>query len=55
MPRAKKTTTAKKRAPRKKARRGERRTQIDRRSDAGDAFWKKVVDGFKKLLSSPFK
>ena len=52
MPRAKKTTTAKKRAPRKTQR---RKTQDRRRSNPGDIFWTKVVKGFEKLLESPFK
>jgi len=53
MPRAKKkTTTAKKRAPRKSSR---RKTSDRRRSNPGDIFWTKVVNGFKKLLSPAFK
>ena len=51
MPRAKKTTT-KKRAPRKSSR---RKTSDRRRSNPGDIFWTKVVNGFKKLLSPAFK
>ena len=53
MPRAKKkTTTTKKRAPRKT----QRRNTSDRRRviHPGDAFWTKVVNGFKKLLSPAF-
>ena len=52
MPRAKQTTTAKKRAPRKTQR---RKSQDRRRSNPGDIFWTKVVKGFEKLLESPFK
>ena len=52
MPRAKKTTTAKKRAPRKNIR---RKTQDRRRSNPGDVFWTKVIEGFEKFLESPFK
>tara|TARA_B100001123_G_C14584107_1_gene739318 strand:+ start:373 stop:570 length:198 start_codon:yes stop_codon:yes gene_type:complete len=65
MPRAKKKTTTKKPTTRKKARKGERRASTDRRKKSGnivgnfrgseDIFWKKVRDGFKKLLESPFK
>ena len=61
MPRAKKTTTPKKRTTRKT----QRRKTSDRRKKSGnivgnfrgseDIFWKKVRDGFKKLLESPFK
>tara|TARA_B100001996_G_C18441830_1_gene508696 strand:+ start:199 stop:360 length:162 start_codon:yes stop_codon:yes gene_type:complete len=53
MPRAKKkTTTTKKRAPRKTQR---RKSQDRRRSNPGDVFWTKVIEGFEKLLESPFK
>ena len=62
MPRAKKKTAVK--TTRKKARKGDRRTPSDRRKKSGnivgnfrgseDIFWKKVRDGFKKLLESPF-
>jgi len=52
MPRAKKTTT-KKRPTRKAAPR--RKAQDRRRSNPGDVFWAKVVNGFKKFLESPFK
>jgi hypothetical protein len=53
MPRAKKkTATTKKRAPRKSSR---RKTSDRRRSNPGDIFWTKVVNGFKKLLSPAFK
>ena len=61
MPRAKKTTTPKKRTTRKT----QRRKTSDRRRKSGnivgnfrgseDIFWTKVVNGFKKLLESPFK
>ena len=49
MPRAKKTTT-KKRVGRKV----QRRETTDRRR-VEDVFWNKVIEGFKKLLSPPFK
>ena len=53
MPRAKKkTTTTKKRAPRKSSR---RKTKDRRRSNPGDVFWTKVINGFKKVFESPFK
>ena len=53
MPRAKKkTTTTKKRAGRKTTPR--RKTTERRRSEPGDVFWTKVVNGFKKLLSPAF-
>ena len=65
MPRAKKKTTTKKPTTRKKARKGERRASTDRRKKSGnivgnfrgseDIFWTKVVNGFMKLLESPFK
>ena len=61
MPRAKKTTPPKKRTTRKT----QRRKTSDRRKKSGnivgnfrgseDIFWTKVVNGFKKLLESPFK
>ena len=57
MLRAKKTTTkkttTKKRPTRKAAPR--RKAQDRRRSNPGDVFWVKVVNGFKKFLESPFK
>jgi len=54
MPRAKKkTTTFKKSASRKTTPR--RKTSDRRRSELGDVFWTKVVNGFKKILESPFK
>ena len=53
MPRAKKTTATKKRAGRKSTPR--RKTSDRRRSEPGDVFWTKVVNGFKKFLESPFK
>jgi len=54
MPRAKKkTTTMKKSASRKTKPR--RKTADRRRSEPGDVFWTKVVNGFKKLLSPAFK
>ena len=58
MPRAKKKTTTKKtttkkRAPRKTTSR--RKTTDRRRSEPGDVFWTKVINGFKKFLESPFK
>ena len=54
MPRAKKkTTTFKKSASRKTTPR--RKTSDRRRSEPGDVFWTKVVNGFKKFLESPFK
>jgi hypothetical protein len=53
MPRAKKKTTTKKRAGRKTTPR--RKTTERRRSEPGDVFWTKVVNGFKKLLSPAFK
>ena len=53
MPRAKKkTTTTKKRVGRKTTPR--RKTSSRRRSEPGDVFWDKVVNGFKKLLSPAF-
>ena len=54
MPRAKKKTTAiKKSASRKSA---PRRKTTDRRIiNPGDVFWTKVVNGFKKFLSTAFK
>jgi BRCT domain type II-containing protein len=52
MPRAKKTSmrksTSRKTTPRRK-------TSSRRRSEPGDVFWDKVVNGFKKLLSPAFK
>jgi hypothetical protein len=54
MPRAKKkTTTTKKRAGRKTTPR--RKTTERRRSEPGDVFWTKVINGFNKFLESPFK
>ena len=54
MPRAKKkTTTTGKRSGRKTTAR--RKTTDRRRSEPGDVFWTKVVNGFKKLLSPAFK
>ena len=54
MPRAKKkTTTFKKSASRKTTPR--RKTSDRRRSEPGDVFWTKVVNGFKEFLESPFK
>ena len=54
MPRAKKkTTTTKKRPGRKTTPR--RKTSDRRRSNPGDVFWAKVMNGFKKFLESPFK
>ena len=54
MPRAKKkTTTTKKRAGRKTTPR--RKTSDRRRSEPGDVFWTKVINGFNKFLESPFK
>ena len=53
MPRAKKVNsqyTIKKPVSRK----GQRRNVTTRRRDE-DVFWNKVIEGFKKLLSSPFK
>ena len=49
MPRAKKATTNK-----RVGRKVQRRVASDRRR-VEDAFWNKVIAGFKKLLSSPFK
>jgi hypothetical protein len=49
MPRAKKATTNK-----RVGRKVQRRVASDRRR-VEDAFWDKVINGFKKLLSSPFK
>jgi hypothetical protein len=55
MPRAKKTTAKKtamkKSTPRKTTR---RKTTGRRRSEPGDVFWDKVVNGFKKFLSPAF-
>ena len=54
MPRAKKkTTTFKKSASRKTTPR--RKTSDRRRSEPGDVFWTKVINGFKKVFESPFK
>jgi len=53
MPRAKKKTTTKKRVGRKTASR--RKTEDRRRSNPGDVFWTKVINGFKKVFESPFK
>ena len=53
MPRAKKKTTTKKRAGRKTTSR--RKTADRRRSEPGDVFWTKVINGFKKVFESPFK
>jgi BRCT domain type II-containing protein len=54
MPRAKKkTTTFKKSASRKTTPR--RKTSDRRRSEPGDIFRTKVINGFKKFLESPFK
>ena len=47
MPRAKKSVSRK--TTRRKA------TDRRRKSNPIDAFWTKVINGFKKLLSSPFK
>ena len=47
MPRAKKSVSRK--TTRRKA------TDRRRKSNPIDAFWDKVINGFKKLLSSPFK
>jgi len=52
MPRAKKKTAMKKSASRKTTPR--RKTSDRRRSEPGDVFWTKVVNGFKKLLSPAF-
>ena len=52
MPRAKKKTAMKKSASRKTTPR--RKTTGRRRSEPGDIFWTKVVNGFKKLLSPAF-
>ena len=49
MPRAKKKTTAKKRAGRKSTPR--RKTVERRRSNPGDVFWTKVINGWKKIFS----
>ena len=55
MPRAKKkTTTTKKRAGRIKTA-PRRKTEDRRRSNPGDVFWTKVINGFKKVFESPFK
>ena len=57
MPRAKKTTT-KKTSMRKSTSRKttpRRKTSSRRRSEPGDVFWDKVVNGFKKFLSPAFK
>ena len=54
MPRAKKKTTTKKRVSRTKTT-PRRKTSDRRRSNPGDVFWSKVVEGFKKFLESPFK
>ena len=55
MPRAKKkTTTTGKRSGRTKT--TPRRKKADRRrSELGDVFWTKVINGFKKVFESPFK
>ena len=46
MPRSKKTV-----------RKTTRRKDVDRRrkSNPGDIFWTKVINGFKRFLESPFK
>jgi hypothetical protein len=49
MPRAKKKTTTKKRAGRKSTPR--RKTTDRRRSNPGDVFWTKVIEGWKKIFS----
>jgi len=46
MPRAKKA---------KAVRKTTRRKVTDRRNNPIDAFWKRVIDGAKKFLESPFK
>jgi len=51
MPRAKKTTTTKKRVGRKTT----RRKATDRRRSTDSPFWDKVINGMKKLLSPAFK
>ena len=48
MPRAKKKTTTKKRAGRKSTPR--RKTTDRRRSNPGDVFWTKVIEGWKKIF-----
>ena len=55
MPRAKKkTTTTNKRARRTKT--TPRRKKADRRRNKPeDIFWTNVINGFKKVLESPFK
>ena len=53
MPKAKKTTTTKKRVGRKTTRR--KATDRRRKSKPIDAFWDKVINGMKKLLSPAFK
>ena len=54
MPRAKKkTTTTGKRSGRKTTAR--RKTTDRRRSEPGDVFRTKVINGFNKFLESPFK
>ena len=53
MPRAKKKTTTKKRAGRKTT--PSRKTTERRRSEPGDVFLTKVINGFNKFLESPFK
>ena len=47
-------TSTKKRAGRIKTA-PRRKTSERRRSNPGDVFWTKVVNGFKKLLSPAFK
>ena len=47
-------TSTKKRAGRIKTA-PRRKTSERRRSNPGDVFWTKVVNGFKKFLESPFK
>tara|TARA_B100000287_G_scaffold2037_1_gene2018 strand:+ start:4662 stop:4796 length:135 start_codon:yes stop_codon:yes gene_type:complete len=37
------------------ARKTTRRKTSDRRNNPIDAFWKRVIDGTKKFLESPFK
>ena len=42
------------RARKKVVRKSQRRADKPRRQDE-NVFWNKVIEGFKKLLSSPFK
>ena len=59
MPRAKKKTTTNKKQTgfkisSKRKTTPRRKTTGRRRSEPGDVFWTKVVNGFKKLLSPAF-